>query len=70
MWRAYEILKRSGEVGKWYASGYLSVKPDQTPFNALKDHFAGKIEAWIDYALVPQGDCDDRSYLFFATGGY
>ena len=63
MWRAYEILKRTADLGLWFSDGYLSVKPNVTVGTALRERDSG-ICLNGDVALVPQGDCDDRSYLF------
>ncbi len=72
LWRAYEVLHRFVDgTGHWVSQGHLSVKPGETPFQALCRSMGGDCTMDVcregDIALSPMGgtDTDDCSHLFW-----
>ncbi len=69
-WRAYEVLQRFFDgTGHWIPQGMLSVKPGETPFQALCRSRGGDAAFAIcgkgDIALTPMADADDYCHIFW-----
>jgi len=55
VWSSYLVLKRPAWSESWFDSGYLSVKPLESPIEAYKRQ--NELESGESIALVPQAEC-------------